>query len=68
MKCDTQFLIYRLPQAIFAFCHGEQLDEKIGGILTIRELIDCTSAAAEAKVINLQTLFPLFLEQPLISH
>lgn len=30
--------------------NGNTLGEKIGGILVIRELIDCTSASAEAKV------------------
>jgi len=31
---------------------GETVTEKFGGILAIRELIDCTSAAAEQKVIT----------------
>lgn len=39
-------------KAIFSYTHGDQVDQKIGGILAMRELIDCTSAAAEAKVIK----------------
>jgi len=36
---------------------GESIGEKLGGVLAIRELIDCTSAAAEEKVTKFaQTL------------
>ena len=47
--------LYRL---IFSYVlKGEGLGEKLGGILALRELIDCTSAAAEGKVIKFaQTL------------
>jgi FKBP12-rapamycin complex-associated protein len=41
-----------LYQRIFEFVHSDQLGEKQGGILAIRELINCTSASAEAKVIQ----------------
>lgn len=41
-----------LYQYIFAYVHSSNLHEKLGGILAIRELIDCTSAAAESKVIK----------------
>lgn len=41
-----------LYERIFAFVHSDQLGEKQGGILAIRELINCTSASAEAKVIQ----------------
>eukprot|EP00601_Ochromonadales_sp_CCMP2298_P001577 CAMPEP_0173176150 /NCGR_PEP_ID=MMETSP1141-20130122/4293_1 /TAXON_ID=483371 /ORGANISM="non described non described, Strain CCMP2298" /LENGTH=339 /DNA_ID=CAMNT_0014098443 /DNA_START=164 /DNA_END=1179 /DNA_ORIENTATION=- len=39
-----------LYQEIFSFVNGNSMDEKVGGILVLRELIGCTSASAEAKV------------------
>jgi Domain of unknown function (DUF3385) len=39
-------------QKIFSFVHDDALVVKRGGILAMRELIDCTSAAAESKVIK----------------
>ena len=41
-----------LYQRLFAFVHDEHLKVKRGGILALRTLIDCTSAAAESKVIK----------------
>ena len=42
-----------LYASIFLFVvSGESVGEKLGGIMAIRELIDCTSAAAEQKVIT----------------
>ena len=42
-----------LYASIFLFVvSGETVGEKLGGIMAIRELIDCTSAAAEQKVIT----------------
>ncbi len=43
-----------LYQNIFSFVtNGEHVRVKFGGILAIRELINCTSAAAEQKVATL---------------
>lgn len=39
-----------LFQNIFSLLHGNNVDEKTGGILAIKELVECTSAAAENKV------------------
>ena len=39
-----------LYNTIVQYIHSEQLNEKLGGIIVTRELIDCTSAAVEAKV------------------
>lgn len=39
-------------QNLLHLVNGVVMNEKIGGILAIRELIDCTSAAAEAKIIK----------------
>jgi hypothetical protein len=42
----------KCKQTIFSYVYAETLCQKRGGILAIRELIDCTSAAAEGKVIK----------------
>ena len=41
-----------LFNTIITFVNSENVGEKVGGILAIRELIDCASASAEAKVIK----------------
>jgi hypothetical protein len=39
-----------LYQAIFSMMHSTDVVEQIGGVLAVRELIDCSSAAIEQKV------------------
>ena len=41
-----------LYHAIFSLVHSDIINEKVGGVLAISELIDCTSAAIEQKVIK----------------
>ena len=41
-----------LYHAIFSLVHSDIINEKVGGVLAINELIDCTSAAIEQKVIK----------------
>jgi serine/threonine-protein kinase mTOR len=42
---------------------GSTVSEKVGGILAIRELVDCTSAAAESKVVKFATALSNALSQ-----
>jgi hypothetical protein len=37
---------------LFSFVHGSSIEEKIGGILAMRELIGCSSVSTESKVIK----------------
>ena len=41
-----------LYQKIFGYLYSNNIEEKTGGVLVIKELIECTSAAAETKVIK----------------
>eukprot|EP01033_Poteriospumella_lacustris_P010144 gene10144-7234_t len=43
---------FELHHNILILVNTGNLNEKMGGILAIRELIDCTSAAAETKIIK----------------
>lgn len=42
-----------LYSEIFSYINGNNLHEKIGGIICIRELVNCTSASAEMKVTKI---------------
>ena len=42
-----------LYSEIFSYINGNNLHEKIGGIICIRELVNCTSASAELKVTKI---------------
>lgn len=39
-----------LYQIVLSFVNGSSVDEKVGGIIAVRELISCTSAMADTKV------------------
>ena len=42
---------------------GQSINDKVGGILAIRELVDCTSAAAESKVVKFAKALSTALSQ-----
>ena len=41
-----------LYQVLFTYLHSDHLGEKLGGVLALREVIDCTSASAESKILK----------------
>jgi len=51
-----------LFMTIFNFVQSENMGDKLGGIVAIRELIDCTSASAEGKIIKFASTLAIALK------